>query len=116
MRHGLDVSQGPAVLPALVGEFAFTFALVYVVLSPPAPYVGSTWDLERRVSEHNLGLGAKFTQRRRPVRLLWHAYYDSIAKAYAMEKRIQGWRRDKRLALIEGRLTDLPGLSRGGQT
>ncbi|NYE36453.1 putative GIY-YIG superfamily endonuclease [Nocardioides cavernae] len=33
-------------------------------------YVGSTWDLERRVSEHNLGLGAAYTRRRRPVTLV----------------------------------------------
>ena len=36
VRHGLDVSEGPAVLPALLGEFVFTFALVYVVLSVAA--------------------------------------------------------------------------------
>ena len=29
-----------------------------------------------------------------------------------MEKRVQGWSRAKRIALIEGRLDDLPGLSR----
>ena len=74
-------------------------------------YVGSTWDLERRLSEHQEGLGAAYTRRRRPVRLVWHAAYDSIAEAYAMEKRVQGWNRAKRIALIEGRLDDLPGLS-----
>ena len=74
-------------------------------------YVGSTWDLERRVSEHDLGLGAEYTCRRRPVKLVWHAYSDSISEAYAMEKRVQGWSRAKRRALIEGRLEDLPGLS-----
>ena len=74
-------------------------------------YVGSTWDLERRVSEHDLGLGAEYTRRRRPVKLVWHAYSDSISEAYAMEKRVQGWSRAKRRALIEGRLEDLPGLS-----
>ena len=79
-------------------------------------YVGSTWDLERRVSEHQQGLGAAYTRRRRPVRLVWHAAYDSVTQAYAMEKRVQGWSRAKRLALVEGRLGDLPGLSRrGGQ-
>ncbi len=75
-------------------------------------YVGSTWDLERRFSEHSEGLGAAYTRRRRPVRLVWHAPYDSIAEAYAFEKRVQGWNRAKRLALIEGRFDDLPALSR----
>ena len=75
-------------------------------------YVGSTRDLERRLSQHALGLGAAYTRHRRPVRLVWHAYYDSIAQAYAFEKRVQGWSRAKRLALIEGRWNDLPELSR----
>ena len=44
-------------------------------------YVGSTWVLDRRVSEHNLGLGAEYTKRRRPVRLVWFAYYDRIEDA-----------------------------------
>jgi putative endonuclease len=79
-------------------------------------YVGSTFDLERRLSEHEQGLGAKYTQHRRPVRLVWHAFYDSVAEAYAMEKRVQGWRREKRRALIEGRFGDLPALSRGRET
>src|SRR4051794_1097363 len=74
-------------------------------------YVGSTWDLERRVSEHDLGLGAEYTRRRRPVTLVWHAYSDSISEAYAMEKRVQGWSRAKRRALIDGRLSVLPDLS-----
>ncbi|MEO5708810.1 MAG: GIY-YIG nuclease family protein [Nocardioidaceae bacterium] len=79
-------------------------------------YVGSTWDLERRPSEHQHGLGATYTRSRRPVRLVWHAAYDSIAEAYAMAKRVQGWSRAKRIAQIEGRFDDLPGLSKRGPT
>ena len=75
-------------------------------------YIGSTWDLERRVSEHQEGLGAAYTRRRRPVRLVWHAAYDSITEAYTMEKRVQGGSRAKRIALVAGRLDDLPDLSR----
>jgi putative endonuclease len=71
--------------------------------------------VERRLSEHNEGLGAVYTRLRRPVALVWHAYYDSVAEAYAMEKRVQRWNRAQRRALIEGRLSGLPGLaSRGG--
>jgi putative endonuclease len=75
-------------------------------------YVGSTTSLELRVSQHNEGLGARYTARRRPVRLVWSAEYPGVAEAFAMEKRLQGWSRAKRLALIEDRLTDLPGLAR----
>jgi putative endonuclease len=74
-------------------------------------YAGSTVDLELRISQHNLGLGAAYTKHRRPVRLVWAAQFSRIDEAYAFEKRIQGWNRRKRLALIEGRLDDLPALA-----
>ena len=74
-------------------------------------YAGSTWDLDRRISEHNLGLGAAYTRRRRPVRLVWAAEFERVEDAYFFEKRVQGWSRAKRRALIEGRVDDLPGLA-----
>jgi putative endonuclease len=42
---------------------------------------------------------------------VWCGHYERIDQAYAMEKRIQGWSRAKRIALIEGRTDDLPDLS-----
>jgi len=76
-------------------------------------YVGSTTDLERRISEHNLGLGAAYTRirRRRPVRLVWAAEFNRVEDAFLYEKQVQGWSRAKRQALIDGRLADLPDLS-----
>ncbi|WKN49405.1 GIY-YIG nuclease family protein [Nocardioides sp. Arc9.136] len=78
-------------------------------------YVGSTTDMERRLSEHDLGLGAVYTRprRRRPVRLAWCAELGRIDDAYAFEKQVQGWSRAKRQALIDGRVDDLPALARG---
>ena len=79
-------------------------------------YVGSTWDLERRLDEHAGGCGAAYTSRRLPVRLVFATEFDRIDEAFAMEKRIQGWSRRKREALIAGRYGDLPSLSaRGGR-
>ena len=79
-------------------------------------YVGSTRDIERRLSEHNLGLGAAYTRRRgrRPVALVWSSWSDRIDDAYRFEKQIQSWGRAKRIALIEGRLDDLPELASRG--
>jgi putative endonuclease len=75
-------------------------------------YVGSTSDLERRVYEHNEGLGAVYTRRRRPVQLVWHAEYADGKEAFFWEKRIQGWSRAKREALIRGEYAALPALSK----
>ena len=74
-------------------------------------YVGSTVDLERRVAQHDAGERAAYTRRRRPVRLVWAAEFDRIAEAFAFEKRVQGWNRRKRRALIEGRWDSLPELA-----
>jgi putative endonuclease len=87
-------------------------AWVYILeCSDGSFYVGSTTDLERRVSQHENGEGATYTKRRRPVRLVWCADFNRVDEAWAFEKRIQGWGRAKRLALIEGRVDELAELA-----
>ncbi|RNM14574.1 GIY-YIG nuclease family protein [Nocardioides pocheonensis] len=79
-------------------------------------YVGSTTDLDRRLWEHNhaeVG-GAEYTRRRRPVTLVWAGEFPSIVEAFNFEKRVQGWGRAKRQALIRGDFGALPPLSRRG--
>ncbi|MGG7510343.1 GIY-YIG nuclease family protein [Plantibacter sp. YIM 135249] len=86
---------------------------VYILRCADASYyTGSTVDLERRMTQHQSGEGANYTADRLPVVLVWAAQLDRIDEAFALEKRIQGWSRAKKTALIEGRLDDLPGLSR----
>ncbi|MFJ9391919.1 GIY-YIG nuclease family protein [Nocardioides sp. NPDC101246] len=75
-------------------------------------YVGSTYDLERRIAEHNAGLGAEFTVRRLPVTLAYAEEHQTIDDAYRREKQIQGWSRAKREALIAGDFERLHDLSR----
>jgi putative endonuclease len=75
-------------------------------------YVGSTDDLERRIWEHNESIGAKYTARRRPVKLVYAAEFASLAEAYGREKQVQGWGRAKREALIRGDYGALPELAR----
>jgi len=75
-------------------------------------YTGSTKDLERRIQQHQAGEGAKYTKQRLPVRLIYSEEYDRIDAAFYREKQIQSWNRKKKLALIAGRLDDLPELSK----
>ncbi|EGD56941.1 GIY-YIG nuclease family protein [Gordonia neofelifaecis] len=77
-------------------------------------YVGSTRNLEARISQHMDGVGAAYTRRRRPVTLVFVEEFDTVAEAYEMEKRVQGWSRAKREALIDGAPERLPGLSKRG--
>ncbi len=64
-------------------------------------YIGITNNLQRRVEEHKQKVGRCFTARYNATRLV---YYESGGSAYAMierEKQIKGWRREKKIRLIE---------------
>ena len=75
-------------------------------------YVGSTRNLDRRLSEHSTGVGAAGTRSRLPVKLVFAEEYPRVDEAYEREKQIQGWSRKKREALIRMHAEELPGLSR----
>ncbi len=88
-------------------------AYVYILeCSDGSYYVGSTRNLELRLWKHQEGLGADYTRRRRPVKLLWQQEYEHVGEAFFWEKRIQNWSRAKKQALIRGDYTALPGLAK----
>jgi putative endonuclease len=64
-------------------------------------YVGVTGDLERRLIEHRDGLVEGFTTRYRIFRLVQFEIFGDITAAIAREKEIKGWRREKKIRLIE---------------
>ena len=74
-------------------------------------YTGSTRDLLNRLVKHHLGTAANYTRKRRPVELVFFEEFDTIQKAFLREKQVQGWRREKKEALIKGQLNKLPELS-----
>jgi putative endonuclease len=75
-------------------------------------YVGSCWDLATRIDQHIDGFGCEYTSKRKPVKLVHAELFDRRDDAWVREKQVQGWSRAKRIALIEGRVGDLPELSR----
>jgi putative endonuclease len=64
-------------------------------------YVGVTNDLERRVYEHKCKLLPGFTSRYHVDRLVYFAESADVIAAIEYEKRIKGWKRSKKIALIE---------------
>ena len=75
-------------------------------------YTGSTRNLALRFIQHMKGEACIYTAERLPVKLVYCEYYNRIDYAFEREKQVQGWSRAKKLALIEGRDTDLPRLAR----
>ncbi len=76
-------------------------------------YTGSTRELEKRVQEHNLGLGANYTRKHLPVELVYFEEFQRVDDAFAREKQIQGWSRKKKEALIQGQFGKLTDLAKG---
>ncbi len=75
---------------------------VYILLcSDGSLYVGHTDDIDKRLSEHEVGKFCGYTSRRRPVTKVYSAPFLSRDDAFNMERKIKAWSRDKKLAFIE---------------
>ncbi len=64
-------------------------------------YVGHTDDLELRIAQHHVGhFPDCYTFSRRPLELVWASDFPSRIEALETERRIKGWSRVKKEALI----------------
>ena len=64
-------------------------------------YTGVTNNLEKRVYEHKNKLVPGFTSKYNINMLVYFETYNDIRDAISREKQIKGWRREKKIALIE---------------
>ena len=64
-------------------------------------YTGSTDDVERRLSVHNSGKGAKYTRSRTPVEVVHTEECESYSAALKREYAIKQLTRQQKLELIE---------------
>jgi putative endonuclease len=77
---------------------------VYVKTNGPKPavlYVGVTGDLRRRVWQHKNKLIPGFTTRYNLSRLVYYERFVYPDAAISRETEIKGWRRSKKIKLIE---------------
>ena len=65
-------------------------------------YTGSTSNIEKRLSEHQNGTIRGYTSSRRPLKLVFSDYFERAYDAISAERQIKGWRRAKKIALING--------------
>jgi len=66
-------------------------------------YTGVTGNLIGRVYQHKNGLIKGFTKRYNVHRLVYFAETNDIMEAICYEKKIKGWLRRKKIALIESK-------------
>jgi predicted GIY-YIG superfamily endonuclease len=65
-------------------------------------YTGITTDVSRRVKEHNLKSGGRYTRTRTPVKLVYQESHPDRSSALKREMEIKKWPQAKKLALIHG--------------
>jgi putative endonuclease len=78
-------------------------------------YAGHTDQIEVRIAQHQAGQIEGYTRRRRPVALVWCGVFDTRDDAFAFERRIKGWSRAKKEALIAGDWERISELGRNRQ-
>ncbi len=78
-------------------------------------YAGHTDNLEVRLAQHQSGLLPGYTLGRLPVTLVWSDEFATRDEAFAAERRVKGWSRAKKEALIAGDWARLRKLSRNRQ-
>ena len=64
-------------------------------------YIEITGDPQKRVFQHKWKEHDGFTARYNCHRLVWYESHDQVTKAIAREKELKGWRRARKIALIE---------------
>jgi putative endonuclease len=64
-------------------------------------YTGWTTDPERRVTQHNKGIGAKYTSVRRPVKLVYLETHPNRTEAMKRELAIKKMKRAQKSKLVE---------------
>ena len=65
-------------------------------------YVCHTEDIEYRMVQHEQGVVGGYTAKRRPVTYLWSEQFPTRDEAFAAERRLKGWSRAKKEALMAG--------------
>jgi putative endonuclease len=75
-------------------------------------YIGVTGELRKRVFEHKWKEKDGFTAKYNCDRLVWFESHQRISAAIARERQLKGWKREKKIALIEKTNPVWLGLSR----
>lgn len=77
---------------------------VYIMTNGPLSavlYIGIAGNLRQRVWQHKNKLGSGFTSRYNLTSLVYYEEFDYPDAAIAREKEIKGWRRSKKIRLVE---------------
>ncbi len=73
-------------------------------------YIGITNNIERRMYEHANSLVDGFTKRYNVCKLVYFYEFDNPVEAIMYEKKLKGWKREKKINLIKSINPDFKNL------
>ena len=109
MRWGSSTAWPPASRMATSLRMTFELRIMkeykywtYIIASRSGTlYIGMTNNLYVRVQQHKSGEIEGFSSQYKCNRLVYWESFDDVLKAINREKQLKGWRRSKKIALIE---------------
>ena len=95
----MHCAQDDSLVGRLMKEHAY---YTYIVCSRSGTlYIGMTNSIYRRAMEHKRGEIEGFASKYHCDRLVYYEKFDDVHKAIGREKQLKGWRRARKIALIE---------------
>ena len=80
----------------------YTYYVYILECSDNSFYTGITNNLEQRIIQHNKGINTTaYTYTRRPLKLVFYQEFNDVLQAIYFEKKIKGWTKAKKQALID---------------
>ena len=64
-------------------------------------YIGVTNDLQKRIVEHQNGIGSEFTRKYNLKDLIYFEKFTDINQAISREKQLKNWHKDWKINLIK---------------
>lgn len=97
-----ESSQG--VLYVKVYNFPCHMYFVYIAKClDGSMYTGITTDVTRRLNEHQIGIGSRYTRAKKVTKIVYTEQHQNRSSASKREIEIKSWTRKKKLELIEAR-------------
>ena len=81
--------------------FNYKFWVYILTSSTGTLYIGITGYIDRRIPQHKMDSIEGFTKKYKVHRLVYYETFDYVLNAIRREKQLKGWRREKKIALIE---------------
>jgi putative endonuclease len=100
-RQGVLFETRMLTFSAVRDGFHYKFWVYILVSRTGTLYIGITGYFDRRISQHKMDSIQGFTEKYKVHRLVYYETYDHVQAAIRREKQLKGWRREKKIALIE---------------